>query len=73
MEGAVWVFGMIVFFAIIWYLFGLRIPVEGVERFFEHDVVLKIFQKGSLYLLFPVGVDVVLLGLLKIFYKSINR
>lgn len=72
MEGALELFGVILFFVILFYLLGVRIPSFDPRVFFDHPTVMRVFQQGSLFLLVPLGIDVAILLLLRLFsFKKI--
>jgi hypothetical protein len=67
MEGALELFGVILFFVIVFYFLGVRIPSFDPKIIFEHPTVLQMFKQGSLFLLVPLGIDISILLLLRLF------
>lgn len=64
MEGALELLAVVAIFVIIFYFIGLRLPEGTFTRFFEHPTVEQIFKQGSLFILFPLIVDGLVLGIL---------
>lgn len=69
MEGALELLGGLLFIGIVLYFLGVRLPVLNLESFFANPIVLQVFQQGSLFLLIPLGIDILLLIFLKIFLR----
>lgn len=69
MEGALELIGIILLVAGIVYLLGLRIQLSTITAFLSQPLIVGIFQKGSLYLLFPIIIDMGLIFILRLFYK----
>ncbi len=67
MEGALELFGVILFFVVVFYFLGVRIPSFDPKIFFDHPTVMQVFKQGSLFLLVPLGIDILLLLLLRLF------
>lgn len=67
MEGALELLGVIVFFIIVFYFLGVRIPNLNVEILFNHPTVSEVFKQGSIFLLVPLGINIVILLLLRLF------
>jgi hypothetical protein len=67
MEGALELFGVILFFVIVFYFLGVRIPSFDPKVFFDHPTVTQVFKQGSLFLLVPLGIDIAMLLLLRLF------
>lgn len=68
MEGAIELLLVVLFFAIVFYILGFRIPVSP-DIIFENPIVLQVLQKGILFLLIPLGINVSIITLMKLFYK----
>jgi hypothetical protein len=66
MEGALELLAVVGFFAIVFYFIGVRIPTINIVNFFNRPVITQVFQQGSLYLLIPLGIDLVIVGLLRL-------
>ena len=66
MEGALELFGTIIAITIIFYFFGVRLPAVNPDVIFENAIVKDVLQKGSLFLLVPIALDVIVIGLLKV-------
>lgn len=69
MEGAIELLLAVIFLGGVCYLLGLRIQVSAIMAFLSQPLITAIFQKGSVYLLFPVIVDTIIILVLKIFHK----
>lgn len=67
MEGALELFGGILFIVIVFYFLGVRIPSFDPKVLFDHPTVMQVFQQGSLFLLVPLGIDILVLLLLRLF------
>lgn len=67
MEGALELFGVIIFFVIVFYFLGVRIPSFDPKILFEHPTVVQVFQKGTFFLLVPLVIDILVLLLVRIF------
>jgi len=67
MEGALELFGAILLFFIILYFLGIRIPSFRPELIFGHPTVVEVFKQGSIFLLVPLGLDLLVLLLLRLF------
>jgi hypothetical protein len=65
MEGAVELLATIVVLVIVFYFLGVRLPSFNPDIIFENPVVRDVLQKGSLFLLVPIVIDIVIIGLLK--------
>lgn len=73
MGGALELFGIILFFVIVLYFLGIRIPSFDPSIFFDHPTVTQIFQRGTLFLLVPLGIDIAILLLLRLFsFKKLH-
>jgi hypothetical protein len=64
MEGALELLAVVSIFIIIFYFIGLRLPEGTFTRIFENPIVKEVFNKGSIFLLFPLVVDGFVLGIL---------
>ncbi len=69
MEGAMELLITIAVVTIIIYLLGVRIPAANLDNFFANILVQDILQKGSLFLLVPIVLDLAVIGLLRIFKR----
>jgi hypothetical protein len=67
MEGALELFGVVLFFIVVFYFLGVRIPSFNPSLFFDHPTVTEVFKQGSLFLLVPLGLDILVLVLLRLF------
>lgn len=67
MEGALELFGVILFFFIVFYFLGIRLPSFDPKVFFDHPTVTQMFRQGTLFLLVPLGIDILVLVLLRLF------
>jgi hypothetical protein len=66
MEGALELFATIIILVIIFYFLGVRLPEFNPDIIFENPVVKETLQKGSLFLLVPIIIDLVLISLIKL-------
>ncbi|HZE87287.1 MAG TPA: hypothetical protein VE090_03720 [Methylomirabilota bacterium] len=69
MEGAIELLGVVAFFGLVFYFVGFRLPALNLESFFGSPIVMQVFQKGSLFLLIPLGIDIILVGFLRLLNK----
>jgi hypothetical protein len=69
MEGALELLIVLFVLTIIFYLAGLRLPAFDPNIIFGQPLIAKIFEKGSYFLLLPLGIDMVLLILLSFFRR----
>ena len=73
MEGALELFGAILFFIVVFYFLGVRIPSFDPTLIFKNKMVVEVFRQGSIYLLVPLGIDTAVLLLLRLFaIKRLN-
>lgn len=66
MEGALELFGVIMFFLIVFYFLGIRIPSFNPQLIFDNPTVAEVFKQGSLFLLVPLGIDLLIIILLRL-------
>lgn len=66
MEGALELFGGILFMLLVFYLLGVRIPSFNPQLMLENKTVVQIFKQGSLFLLVPLGIDLFVLLILRL-------
>lgn len=71
MEGALEVIIALFVIAIIFYVVGFRLPSLNPEVIFSNEISLQTFQKASLYLAAPIGVDIVLILILRLSTKRL--
>jgi hypothetical protein len=69
MEGALELLGVVAFFVLSFYFLGVRIPSINPEGFFNHPLVSEVFKQGSLYLLIPLGIDILILLLIRLIVR----
>ena len=67
MEGALELILALIILAVIFYLAGFRISALNPDLFFSNPAILQTFRKASLYLAAPIGVDLSLIILLRLF------
>ncbi len=65
MEGAIEVMVTLTVLAILLYFVGLRLPAANPSTIFSNPYLSQTFQKADLYILAPIGIDVLLTGLLR--------
>ncbi len=68
MEGAFELFVVVIIIAIVAYVAGFRPSLQDIEAFISPQTV-TFFSQGTLFVLVPVGIDIVLL----VFAKLFNR
>lgn len=66
MEGALELFGGILFVLLVFYFLGVRIPSFNPQLILENKTVVQIVKQGSIFLLVPLGVDLLVLILLRL-------
>lgn len=66
MEGALEIILAFILLSIIFYLIGFRLPALSPDIIFSNPVINEALQKASIYLLFPVGIDFILISILKL-------
>ena len=69
MEGALELFITILIITVIFYFLGVRLPAVNPEVFFDQPLIINIFQYGCLFLLVPIVLDMLLIGLLKVIQR----
>lgn len=67
MEGALGLLLTILALAAIFYLVGLPLSAFASEVIFVNPLFIQIFQKASIYLLAPIGINLILIALFKVF------
>lgn len=67
MEGALELILTLTFIILVFYFAGLRIPQINPEVLFVNELFKQTFEKASLYLAAPIGIDIVLIGVLRFF------
>lgn len=70
MEGTLELLAALLFFGLVFYFLGVRIPAVNLESFFANPTVLQVFQQGSIFLLVPLGIDVLLFTTLILTHKN---
>lgn len=66
MEGFFELLTTIIFITIIFYLVGVRVPALNPEIIFANTFFQETFKKADLYLLAPLGIDMILIIFLKL-------
>lgn len=66
MEGAIEVVLVLIIISTIFYLVGFRLPALNPELVFSNPVVKQTLQRATLYLTAPVGIDLLLIAVLKL-------
>lgn len=69
MEGTIGLLIIIILLSGILYLLGIRAQPELIVDFLSKPFIVSIFLKGSLYLLFPIIIDVIFISVLRILRK----
>ncbi len=70
MEGALKLFGILIFVIIVLYFLGVRLPSFNPNSFLSQPLIHQVFQRGSLFLLIPLAIDAVIIILLRPIYKN---
>ncbi len=65
MEGTLEVIFALIFIAVVFYLVGFRLTALNPETILSNPLVTQTFQKASTYLAAPIGIDFVLIAVLK--------
>jgi hypothetical protein len=68
MEGALELLIAVGFLSLVFFLLGLRIPLHPEQIF--TPIVNDVFSKGCLFLLIPLGIDLLCLGLFHLFKRK---
>jgi hypothetical protein len=66
MEGAIELLIALTIITIALYFVGIKLPMLNPESFFNTPLIKEIFQKGSLFLLAPLGIDLGVVIILKV-------
>lgn len=69
MEGALEILAAIAIITLTLYIVGFRLPAIHSDAFFAHPLLIQVFQQGSLFLLAPLGIDLLIIILLRILLK----
>ena len=67
MEGAFEVIVALIFITLVVYFAGFRIPAMNPSIIFANPLLLQTFQKADIYLAAPIGIDILLIVIIKIF------
>jgi hypothetical protein len=70
MEGALELLGVVLFFVLVFFFLGVRIPAFNPESFFQAPMIHEVFQQGTIFLLIPLGLDMLVVLLLRLSTKS---
>lgn len=66
MEGAFELLLVIIVLIILLYIVGFRLPILNPSIIFSNHVLKEGFQKGNIYLAVPLGIDLIVISLLKL-------
>lgn len=69
MEGAIELLVVILFITILFYLIGFRLPALNPNIIFTNPIIKQTFQKGSLYLLAPIGINIMIICIFRFFKR----
>ncbi len=72
LEGAIAVVLVALLIIIIFYLLGIRVHFTDLQKAFN-DQTLHAFYQGTIYLLFPLGLDLGLIIILTISNRLLSR
>jgi len=73
MEGALELFAAFLVFAIIFYFLGVRIPAINFDAIFANQIITQVFKQGTMILLIPLGIDVLLFAILSLLARKNSR
>ena len=65
MDGALELLGVVMALVIIFYFFGVRLPAVNPNVLLGQPVVQEVFHRGALFLLVPLGLDALVILLLR--------
>ncbi len=69
MEGTVELLLTLLIITLIFYFLGVRLPAFSPDIIFNQPLVKNVLEKGCLFLLLPIAIDIVVIGLLKFLRK----
>ncbi len=70
MEGALELFGTIIVILITLYFLGLRLPAINPTSLLSQPLIQEVFKRGSLFLLVPLAIDLVVILLFRPVHKK---
>jgi hypothetical protein len=70
MEGALELLIGLLVLCLFLYFLGIRLPMFQVDAFFALPLVQAVFKQGSLFLAFPIVVDLLFIFLLRFLHKQ---
>ncbi|HSX08843.1 MAG TPA: hypothetical protein VLF93_01700 [Candidatus Saccharimonadales bacterium] len=65
MEGALELFGVIIFFVILFYLLGIRVPSFNPNIILAQPLIESVFKQGSLFIIIPLAIDAIIILLFR--------
>lgn len=72
LEGASLILVLVALLTTLFYILGIHIDIQDINRALN-DQTIHLFYQGVIYLLFPIGLDLLLLIALKISLRTLNR
>lgn len=72
LEGAIVVVGFVMIMTFVLYFLGVRVTIGELQRIFN-DETLRAFYQGTIYLLFPLVLDLGLIIILTLSNKLLSR
>ena len=72
LEGASFILAFVGVLTVLFYLLGVHINIQDINRA-VNDQTIHLFYQGVIYLLFPLGLDFLLLIVLRFSLKMFNR
>ena len=66
MEGALELLLTCCFAAVVAFILGARIPLNSLQQFFERDSIIQMFYYGNLFLLIPIVINIICIGVLHV-------
>jgi hypothetical protein len=66
LEGALGVTLAFMLISVIFYLIDFRLPALSPSIIFSNPIIKEVLQKACIYLLFPIGIDIILISILKL-------
>lgn len=74
MEGALELLATLLLLGTIFYFLGVRLSIGSIESIFANPIITQVFHRGSIYLLIPLTIDILLLAIIKLFtFKRIPK
>lgn len=72
LEGASFILVLVLILTVLFYSLGIRVTAQDISHILNEKTV-HIFYQGIIYLIFPIGIDLALLGALGLSLKIIDK